>query len=126
MLYKAIGIILSALFIVAIQVNAASAGCGGGHGFRAHQASFAHRQAVKQSKARKAQAIAAARQKKAAQQAAAKAQSSKVAKAAPAADETAAAEQPDDGKLDVAAVEETCTKFIAETGTTVTIECARQ
>lgn len=125
MLYKLIGILLSALFIAAIQVNAASAGCGGGHGLRAHQASFAHRQAVKQSKARKAQAIAAARQKKAAQQTAAKGQSPKVAKAAPAADETASTEQPD-GKLDVAAVEETCTKFIAETGTTVTIECAKQ
>jgi hypothetical protein len=29
-------------------------------------------------------------------------------------------------QVDVAAVEQTCTKFIAETGTTVTVECAKQ
>ena len=32
----------------------------------------------------------------------------------------------DEKQVNVAAVEQTCTKFIAETGTTVTVECAKQ
>jgi hypothetical protein len=130
MLYKAIGIILSALFIAAIQVNAASAGCGGGHGGFRHFKSYNNQAALQQSRARKARAIAAAKQKKAVQQARVekKAAASKVAEAAPVAEETttAAADKVPENELNVASVAETCTKFVAETGTTVTVECAKQ
>jgi hypothetical protein len=138
MLYKAIAIALSALFIAVFQISAASAGgCGHGHrGFHAFQASLAHQQALKQSRARKAaqaRSLAAAKQKKAAQIARAekKAEAAKVAAAEPApvteetktvAETTPVAEK----QVNVAAVEQTCTKFIAETGTTVTVECAKQ
>ena len=129
MLYKAIGILLSALFIAAIQVNAASAGCGGGHGFR-HFKSYNNQAALQQSRARKARAVAAAKQKKAVQQARVekKAAASKVAEAAPVAQETttAAESKEPENELNVASVAETCTKFVAETGTTVTVECAKQ
>lgn len=129
MLYKAIGIILSALFIAAFQINAASAGCGGGHGGIRHFKSY-NNQALQQSRTRKARAVAAAKKKKAVQEAKVekKAAAPKVAETAPVAEETttAAADKEPENELNVAAAEETCTKFIAETGTTVTIECAKQ
>lgn len=128
MLFKAIGIILSALFIITFQVNAASAGCGGGHGGFRHFKSY-NNVALQQSRARKARAVAAAKQKKAIQQARIeKKAAAKIAKAAPIEEEATktAADTKTESELNVAAVEETCTKFIAETGTTVTIECAKQ
>jgi biotin carboxyl carrier protein len=131
MLYKAIGIILSALFIAAFQINAASAGCGGGHGgFRTFQSKAYNKQALQQSRARKARAVAAAKQKKAVQQARVeKNETPKVAEAAPApvkAETTAADKEPESERNVVASVEQTCTKFFAETGTTVTVECAKE
>ena len=129
MLFKAIGIILSALFIITFQINAASAGCGGGHGGFRHFKSY-NNAALQQSRARKARAVAAAKQKKAIQQARLekKATAAKIAKAAPIEEKETktAADTKTETELNVAAVEETCTKFIAETGTTVTIECAKQ
>lgn len=128
MLFKAIGIVLSALFIITFQINAASAGCGGGHGGFRHFKPY-NNVALQQSRARKARAVAAAKRKKAIQQARIeKKATAKVAKAAPieaeATKTTAVAKT--ESELNVAAVAETCTKFIAETGTTVTIECAKQ
>jgi len=140
MLYKFVAIALSALFIVTVQMSAASAGGCGHRGFHAFQASLAHQQAVKQSRARKAAQVAAAKQKKAAQVAAAKqrkaqqvaraekAEASKVATAepAPVKEETKIAAESTEAKVDVASVEQTCTRFFAETGTTVTVECSKQ
>lgn len=129
MLFKAIGIILSALFIITFQINAASAGCGGGHGGFRHFKPY-NNVALQQSRARKARAVAAAKQKKAIQQARLekKATAAKIAKAAPIEEKETktTADTKTETELSVAAVEETCTKFIAETGTTVTIECAKQ
>jgi hypothetical protein len=140
MLYKTIAIALSALFIAVFQISAASAGGCGKRGFHAFQANLAHQQALKQSRARKAaqaRAVAAAKQKKAAQIARAekKAEAAKVAAAEPApvkeetktvAESTPVAEKGAETEVNVAAAEQTCTKFIAETGTTVTVECAQQ
>lgn len=133
MLYKAIALILSTLFIAAVQISSASAGCGGGHGgFRAYQSKIHTRQALKQSQARKARAVAAAKQKKAVQQARAeKAAPAKVAatEPTPAENKTTTVADSDaksESTLAVASVEQTCTKFFAETGTTVTVECAKQ
>jgi len=142
MLYKAVAVILSALFIVAVQASTASAGgCHGGHGFGRlafHQFQTSQNQSYALKKARErqaaeARAIAAAKaQKKAAalRQAKAeqKAEQSKVASVEPAKQETttAAAEpvKAPESKLEVASAEGTCTKFIAEIGTTVTTDCA--
>lgn len=133
MLYKAIALTLSTLFIAAIQISAASAGCGGGHGgFRAHQSKILHKQALQQSKARKARALAAAKQKKAVQQARAaeKAEAAKVAavEPTPVKDESttvAEAQDTTETPVTVASVEQTCTRFFAETGSTVTVDCAK-
>lgn len=138
MLYKAIGIILTALFIASFQISAASAGCGGHGGFHAYQSKAPSRVALQQSRARKAAlAEARAKQKKAAQIARAekKAEAAKVAAAestpkteetTTVAETTPATEEAKDGTLNVASAAQTCTKFVAETGTTVTIECAKQ
>ncbi|WP_295555299.1 hypothetical protein [uncultured Hyphomicrobium sp.] len=135
MLYKAIGIILTALFIASFQISAASAGCGGHGGFHAYQSKAPSRVALQQSRARKAAlAEARAKQKKAAQIARAekKAEAAKVAAAesTPKTEETTTvAEEAKDSAgspLNVASAAQTCTKFVAETGTTVTIECAKQ
>jgi hypothetical protein len=133
-MYKIIAIVLSTLLIAAFQIQAASAGCGGGHGgFHAYQSKAPSRHAAQQSRARKAQ-LAAAKQKKAAQVARAeKAADKKAAEPETASAtftektaETASSTEVSDEKVTVAAIEGTCTKFIAATGTTVTVECAKQ
>jgi sRNA-binding protein len=132
-MYKIVAIVLSTLLIAAFQIQAASAGCGDGHGgFHAYQSKAPSRHAAQQSRARKAQ-LAAAKQKKAAQIARAeKAADKKVeepqtasATFAETKSETASTEVSDE-KVTVAAIEGTCTKFVAATGTTVTVECAKQ
>jgi hypothetical protein len=131
-MYKIIAIVLSTLLIAAFQIQAASAGCGGGHGgFRAYP-SHAQSHAAQQSRARKAQ-LAAARQKKAAQVARAekaavkKADEPKTASATFTEKKTeAASTEVSDEKVTVAAVAGSCTKFIAATGTTATVECTKE
>ena len=134
-MYKIVAIVLSTLLIAAFQIQAASAGCGGGHGgFHAYQSKAPSRHAAKQSRARKAQAVAAAKQKKAAQVARAEKAADKKADEPQTASatftekstETASTTEVSDEKVTVAAIEGTCTKFIAATGTTVTVECAKQ
>jgi hypothetical protein len=116
-------------------MSAASAGCGGHGGFHGIQSKAHNQQALQQSRARKAaqaRAVAAAKQKKAIQQARAeKAEAAKVAvvEPAPAAEETnTVAESPEstDDKITVASAEQTCTRFNAQIGTTVTTDCAKQ
>lgn len=139
MLYKIVGIILSALFIATVQISTASAGCHGGHGggFHAYQSKAPSRVALQQSRARKAalaQARAAAKQKKAAQLARAekKAEATKVAEAAPAPvkEETKTVAESTDAstsEVTVASAAETCTRFNAQIGTTITTtDCAKQ
>jgi len=133
MLYKAIAIVLSTLLLATVQISTASAGCGGGHGaFHAYPSKSYNKQALRQSRPSKPRAVAAAKQKKVVQQA--KAETTEPAKIAaaepgPAKDETKTAAAGKDGpenELSVASVDRTCTKFIAETGTTVQVECAKQ
>lgn len=124
MLYKAIGITLAALFIVTFNISVASAGCGGHGGYHTYQSKAPSRAALQQSRARKAalaQARAKAKQKKAIQQAkaASKPKSTEVAAVEP-------VQTKPETVTKVAAVEQTCTRFFAETGTTVTVECAQQ
>jgi hypothetical protein len=125
MLYKAIAIVLSTLLLATVQISTASAGCGGGHGgFHAYPSKSYNKQALRQSRPSKPRAVAAAKQKKTVQQA-------KVEKTepAPAKDDTksvAAGKDGPENELSVASAEQTCTKFIAETGTTVQVECAKQ
>jgi hypothetical protein len=138
MLYKAVAIILSALFIAVVQISTASAGgCHGGfgHGFgrvALYQSSPSQSYALKQARARRAaeaRAAAAARQK-AAQVARAekKAEAAKVADAEPAKTDTkevaSDTTKTPENELKVASADQTCTKFIAEVGTTVTTDCA--
>ena len=131
-MYKIIAIVLSTLLIAAFQIQAASAHCGGGHGgFRTFQSHAPSRHAAQQSRARK-QAVAAAKQKKATQVARAEKAEKKADEPQTASatftekkNETASTEVSDE-KVNVAAVEGTCSKFIAATGTTVTVECAKQ
>jgi ATPase subunit of ABC transporter with duplicated ATPase domains len=142
MLYKAVAIILSTILLAAVQMSTANAGgCHRGGGFHAYQASLQQSYALKQQRARQAaqakaqaRAVAAAKQRKAlaAQQARAeKAEQTKVAavEATSATEETSKVAKGKDGpenELTVAAAPETCTKFFAETGTTVSVECAKQ
>jgi hypothetical protein len=118
MLYKAIAIILSTILLATVQISTASAGCGGSHGGLTKSYK---KQALRQSRPSKPRAVAAAKQKKAVQQAA-------VAKA-PVKEETktvAEVKAGPENELAVASVEQTCTKFIAATGTTVQIECTKE
>ncbi len=111
MLYKAIAIILSTLLLATVQMSTASASCGGGHGgFRVYQPKVYHRPAVKQSRARPAHSVAAAKPKKTVQQARAE-----QAEPAPIKEETKQVVSKDapENKLAVASVDQTCTKFIA-------------
>jgi ATPase subunit of ABC transporter with duplicated ATPase domains len=146
MLYKAVAIILSTLLIAAVQISTANAGgCHrGGGGFHAYQASLQHSYALKQQRARQAaqakaqaRAVAAAKQRKslAVQQAraekAAEAKAEKVAavdtalvKDEPA--EVATGKDGPENELAVASVEQTCTRFIAEIGKTVPVDCTKQ
>lgn len=129
MLYKAIAIILSTLLLATVQMSTASAGCGGGHGgFRVYQPKVYHRPAVKQSRARPAHSVAAAKPKKAVQQARAEQAEPAAGEAALAKEETkqVASKDEPENKLAVAAVDQTCTKFIAATGTVAKVECAKQ
>jgi len=138
MLYKTIAIVLSTLFIVAAQASTASAGgCHGGfgrlafHQFQVRQnQSYAFEQARKR-RAAEARAIAAAKaEKKAAAIRAAKAErkaeEAKVAAAdpAPVATEVADTGKAPDAPVKVADAGQTCTRFVAEIGTTVTTDCA--
>jgi hypothetical protein len=131
-MYKIIAIVLSTLLIAAFQIQAASAGCGGGHGgFRTYQSHAPSRHAAQQSRARK-QAVAAAKQKKAAQVARAEKAAEKKADEPKTASATftekkteAASTEVSDENVTVAAVQG-CSKFIPATGTTVTVECAKQ
>lgn len=122
MLFKSIAIILSTLLLAAVQISTANAGCGGGHGgYRSAQKSVHQKQALRQSQARKARAVAVAKQKKSL--AAAETTKTVAAEQAPvAADDAAAADTP----VTVAASPQTCTKFIAATGTTVAVECSAE
>lgn len=130
MLFKAIALTLSTLFLAAIQVSTADAGCGR-HG-RIYQSKISKSYALKPSRHRKPRTVATAKPRKAVQQASAK----KVKSIAP---ETAAVSEPspveesivkadanEKSDVNVAAIKKTCTKFIAETGTTVTFECTQQ
>lgn len=129
MLFKTAAIILSTLFIAMVQISTADASCRPGHGAKK---SLYQKQALQQSRARKAaqsRAVAAAKQKKAVQQARAeKTEPAKVAASTPAEETKEVAEGTDSSgsALAVASVEQTCTKFVAETGTTVTVKCAKQ
>lgn len=124
MLFKAIAIALSTLFIATIQVSTADAGCRPGHGAKK---SYYQKQALQQSRARKAaqsRAVTAARQKRKSEAV----QAARIEK--PAESRTIAAESPaETGASEpaaVASIEKTCTRFIAETGTTATVACAKQ
>lgn len=132
-MYKIVAIVLSTLLIAIFQIQAASAGCGGGHGgFHAYQSKAPSRHAAQQSRARKAQAVAAAKQKKAAQIARAEKAADKKPTATASATftektaETASTTEVSDEKVTVAAIDGGCTKFIAATGTTAKVECAKQ
>jgi hypothetical protein len=145
MLYKAVAIILSTLLLAAVQMSTANAGgCHRGGGFHAYQASLQHSYALKQQRAREAaqakaqsRAIAAAKQKKAlavAQARAEKAEQAKAEKVAAvetnttndATSTTVATKDGAENELAVASVEQTCTRFVAEIGTTVPVDCAKQ
>jgi hypothetical protein len=127
MLYKAIAIILSTILLATVQISTASAGCGGGHGgFRAYPTKSYNKQAFRQSRPSKAR-VAAVKQKKAVQQAKVeKTEPTKVAKVEKEETKTTDAKADPENELSVASVEQTCTKFIAETGTTIQVECAKQ
>lgn len=128
MLFKAIALALSTLFIAAVQISAADAGCGGGHGgSRSYQSKLYKKQALQQSRARKAaqnRAVAAAKQKRKSEAV----QAARIEK--PAQSKTIAAESPAETNAGeptaVASIEKSCTRFIAETGTTAPVECAKQ
>ena len=130
MLFKTIAIVLSTLFIAAVQLSTAHAGCGGGHGYgktslykkQAAKQSRARRLAQKRATAKKRQArLARAQKAKEARQAAAeKAAETPVEKVAETTTETENTEQK------VAAAVETCTRFIAQTGTTVSLPCSTE
>jgi hypothetical protein len=132
MLYKAVAIILSALFIAVVQISTASAGgCHGGFGHGFGRVAFhSYQSSPSQSYARKQARIAAAKQKAAAKVARAEktTETAKVADAEPAKTETkeVASEttKTPENELTVASADQTCTKFIAEVGTTVTTDCA--
>jgi sRNA-binding protein len=125
MLFKAIALALSTLFIAAVQISAADAGCGGGHGgYLAYQSKTFKRHALKQSQARKARTVAASRQRKPVQQA--RTETAEPATVAATEPTPTKAESTTD-KVDVASADKnTCTRFVAETGTTVTFECAKR
>ncbi|WP_072390729.1 hypothetical protein [Hyphomicrobium sp. CS1GBMeth3] len=134
MLFKTIALTLATLFIALAQVATADAGCRPGHGAKQ---SYYQKQALQQSRARKAaqsRALAAAKQKKATQLARAEkakpvaAEKTTVAAAEPTSVETpdAKADASEKNDLNVASIKKTCTKFIAETGTTVTVDCTQQ
>jgi len=132
-MYKLIAIVLSTLLIAAVQIQAASAGCGGGHhrAFHTYQSKKPSRVAYKPSQTKKRQAVAVAKRKKAVQQASVEAKpetaTATLADKTATADTTASTTEVSDDKLTVAAAtDNTCSKFIAETGTTVTVECAKQ
>jgi hypothetical protein len=127
MLYKAIAIILSTILLATVQISTASAGCGGGHGgFRAYPTKSYNKQAFRQSRPSKAR-VAAVKQKKAVQQAKVeKTEPTKVAKVEKEETKTTDTKADPENELSVASVEQTCTKFIAETGTTIQVECAKQ
>lgn len=133
-MYKLIAIVLSTLLIAAVQIQAASAGCGGGHhrAFHTYQSKKPSRVAYKPSQTKKRQAVAAAKSKKPVQQASVEAKSETATatlgdKTATADTTAASTTEVSDDKLTVAAAtDNTCSKFIAETGTTITVECAKQ
>lgn len=131
MLFKTVAIVLSALFILTVQLATANAGCGGGHGYGAK--SLYKKQAAKQSRARRtAQKRAAARKRKAREARLAKARKAKeietaaVRKANETPVETAADTVEAAEPQTVAAVAETCTRFVATTGTTVSVPCSTE
>ncbi|AHB50232.1 hypothetical protein W911_11780 [Hyphomicrobium nitrativorans NL23] len=122
MLFKAIAILLSTLFLAAVQMSAAGAGCSPGHGAKA---SVLKKSAAKQSRARKAMQMRAAAQKRKARQV----QEARARKAAPPpATDTAGIVTSDDAgqERSVATTVETCTRFIASTGTTVSVPCSTE
>jgi len=121
MLSKIFAIILSTLLLASAQTVTAQAGCGGkgaGHGFQ--QASLKKMQARKAAQAR----AAAANRKQSVAARKAKAPEVAAAETTSVAEEVAETTETTDTKQTVAAVEQTCTKFIAETGTTISVACA--
>jgi hypothetical protein len=125
-MFKIIAIVLSTLLIATFQIEAASAGCGGGHhrAFNTYQSKKPAKVAYKPARSKKPQAVAVAKPKKAVEQASA----TEATATATLNEKTANANSTEvsDDNVTVAAIENTCTKFIAETGTTVTVECAKQ
>ena len=122
MLFKTVAIILSTLFIAAVQMSTANAGCGS-HGAGA-KSSLYKKQAAKQSRARRATQIRAAgeqRQRRKAQQ---QAHARKAVAETPA--EVAKTAATVDDTQTVATAGDTCTRFIAATGTTVSVPCSTE
>lgn len=122
MLFKAIAILLSTLFLAAVQMSAASAGCSPGHGAKA---SVLKKSAAKQSRARKAMQMRAAAQKRKARQV----QEARARKVAPPpATERAEIVKSDEALQEqtIATAVETCTRFIASTGTTASVPCSTE
>lgn len=121
-MFKLIATLASAALLSVVTITtAANAGCGGGHGFHAQKsyASPSRAAQLKVKKAAQARALAAAKRK----------QQSKIAKVETApvvADSQAPTAELAKADVTVAAVEDTCTKFIAATGTTVAVECSKE
>ncbi len=142
MITKSFAAFAAAALLASISFTAgAQAGCGGNHGYRAANASYspAYAAQVRAKKAAEARAIAAAKRKR--QIEIAQAQAAKKARAVAAAkaksQAVAVASKPATVKstekveqvVTVAAVEvveNTCSKFIAATGTTVEVECSAE
>lgn len=121
MLFKAIAILLSTLFLAAVQMSVANAGCSPGHGAKA---SVLKKSAAKQSRARKAMQMRAAAQKRKARQA----REARAPKTDTPSPTTEAAEivKGEETARTVAVTGETCTRFIASTGTTVSVPCSTE
>ena len=122
MLFKAIAILLSTLFLAIVQMSVAHAGCSPGHG--ASKASVLKKSAAKQSRARKAMQMRAAAQKR-------KAREVREARARRTASPAIATQTVETGTDDkagqtVAGTVETCTRFIASTGTTASVTCSTE
>lgn len=129
MLYKSIAILLSAVLLVTVQISTASAGGCGRAQFHMYQANLMHQQTLKRERAAQASAIAAAKRKKAVQIARAERQA-KAAKTAAVAQQAAApvvaeTQKDPENELNVASAQ-TCSKFVAATGTTVSVPCSQE
>ena len=128
MLFKAIAILLSTLFLAIVQMSVAHAGCSPGHG--ASKASVLKKSAAKQSRARKAMQMRAAAQKRKAREVR-EVRARRAASPAIATQTVETVKNVETGTDDkagqtVAGTVETCTRFIASTGTTVSVPCSTE